>query len=105
MRSEWFGAVVRRLAYAICLAVIITGCAGRQQRREAKTMQNDATLQLCLFNNNIDADPIIECIRSAPQPEGAWTTCGPKEPEKFHEYKECVLLAEAKDRRLRNAMR
>ena len=29
----------------------------------------------------------------------------PKEPEKFHQYKECVLMAEAKDRRLRKVLR
>ena len=96
MRSERLGAIARKLTYAICLAVILTGCAGRQQRRAAKAMQNDATLQLCLFDHNIDADPIIECIRSAPQYKGALTVCGPKDPEKFHEYKECVLVEEAR---------
>jgi hypothetical protein len=105
MRSTRFAWTSRKLAYAFCAAVIITGCAGRQQRREAKVMQNDPTLQLCLFNHNIDAEPIIECTGSAPQPEGAWTTCGPKEPKKLHQYKECVLMAEAKDRRLRKVLR
>jgi hypothetical protein len=97
--------LTRKLFYGACVAIVITGCAGRQQRRAAKVMQNDAGLQLCLFEHNIDPTPIIECVRNAPQPEGAWTTCGPQDPEKSHEYKECVLTEEEHHRKLRNVLR
>jgi hypothetical protein len=76
--------------------LLIGGCAGRQQRRAAKAMQNDATLQLCLFERHIDSQPIIDCIRTAPEYEGSLAACGPKNPEEFHDYKECVLLEQAR---------
>jgi len=74
----------------------------RQQRRAAKAMQNNAPLQLCFFHEDIYSQPIVDCIRTAPEYEGSLTAYGPKDPEKFKEYKECVLEEQAREQESRH---